>query len=584
MIIKKLRYILILAVAALSFSGMSNEMMAEPQKKGTTTNRRTNNKSNATKQQPAKQPQQAPPSAATQEAQKQQAQTQKEIKQTEQDLRQNDASIKKGLNELGKLEGDISTSKSKIANLTGKINTLSGQISSLQKNIGKNETELQKLRDEYLKAIKKMRVARKSTSDLAFVFSSKNFNQAIRRMRYLKEFSKWKDRQSEEINKKIAVLKKEKDDLAKAKTEEDRALKDQKVENAKLESQYARQDAIVVELKKNGEALKTHLSKKQAEANELRNRISSLIAEDQRRFAAEQERIAAEERRKEQERLAAEEKRRAEQERIAAEQRKREEQERLAAQQREAERLRKEKEAQALAENNKKQTTPGESGTTVAEAKPAQGVTKRKVTQENKEQTSTAAVRERKKKEEEKNISSSQTSGQSYAEARKRTPRGNQSASNTQASSSATTASVAKPQAGGFAGMKGSLPRPVSGAFKVTSRFGQHALPDLPDVVYDNPGIDAEVSAGASALAVYEGRVSGIYMLPGYNNVVIVNHGSYYTVYGNIGSPSVKIGDNVKAGQQLGKLAPDEDDSRHSSIHFEVWKNREKLNPLEWIR
>ena len=102
--------------------------------------------------------------------------------------------------------------------------------------------------------------------------------------------------------------------------------------------------------------------------------------------------------------------------------------------------------------------------------------------------------------------------------------------------------------------------------------------------MYDNPGIDAETSAGASAQAVYGGKVSGVYVIPGFSTVVIVNHGSYYTVYGNIASPSVKVGDVVKQGQALGKLAAAEDDSSHSSIHFEVWKNRDKLNPLEWIR
>ena len=132
--------------------------------------------------------------------------------------------------------------------------------------------------------------------------------------------------------------------------------------------------------------------------------------------------------------------------------------------------------------------------------------------------------------------------------------------------------------------MKGSLPRPVAGSFKVTSRFGKHSLPDLPDVTYDNPGIDAEVSAGAAAQAVYGGKVSGVYMIPGYSTVVIVSHGGYYTVYGNIASASVKVGDVVKQGQSLGRLAHDEENPSHSLIHFEVWKNRDKMDPLGWIR
>ena len=156
-----------------------------------------------------------------------------------------------------------------------------------------------------------------------------------------------------------------------------------------------------------------------------------------------------------------------------------------------------------------------------------------------------------------------------YASARKRRPRGEAAASSSAAD---------------FATMRGSLPRPVSGAFRITSQFGRHSLPDLPDVMYDNPGIDAEVSSGASALAVYAGTVSGVYMIPGFSTVVIVNHGDYYTVYGNLGSSAVKVGDRVKQGQTLGKVTTDPDNPGHSEIHFEVWKGKEKQNPAAWIK
>ena len=106
----------------------------------------------------------------------------------------------------------------------------------------------------------------------------------------------------------------------------------------------------------------------------------------------------------------------------------------------------------------------------------------------------------------------------------------------------------------------------------------------MPDVVYDNPGIDAEVSGGASASAVFGGTVAGVYVVPGFNNVVILRHGSYYTVYGNIVSPSVKSGDNVRQGQSLGRLGSDPDHDNCCTIHFEVWKNRTKLDPSAWIQ
>ncbi len=177
----------------------------------------------------------------------------------------------------------------------------------------------------------------------------------------------------------------------------------------------------------------------------------------------------------------------------------------------------------------------------------------------------------------------------SYADARKRSPRSDASTSKTlpapvKTESTATKQTPAVQKASGFASSRGSLPKPSSNGFKVVSKFGPHPLPDLPAVTYDNPGIDAEVTPGASAVAVYPGTVSGVYVVKGFSTVIIVNHGSHYTVYGNLASPAVKKGDNVKQGQALGRVASDADDGNRSILHFEVWRGRDKLNPLEWIR
>ena len=483
--------------------------------------------------------------------------TQKEIRQTEAQIKENEKSVKSGLNELGKLQGDITASKNKIAATTKQISTLNGQIAGLEKSITTNEAELKRMREEYLKALKKMRLSRKKNSGLAFIFASENFNQALRRMRYLKQFSEWRDRQSAAIDSKNEQLKKERESLGKARSEHDAALKRQQAEQASLNTQYARQDALVADLKKNGDALKTHLSKKQAEANDLRNRIAALIAEEERKAAEERARQEAA-RKAEEERLAREEAARIAAEKAAAEAAAARETELLAQQDGKKADKEAAKEAKKREEAQKKQQK---------EAQKKAEEQKKKEEKERKSKQNSKKAQERKEPE--------KTVPQEYADARRRTPRGGNDAAKS------TAASVGS---GNFGGMKGSLPRPVSGAFKVTSRFGRQSLPDLPDVMYDNPGIDAEVSSGASALAVYGGKVSGVYMLPGYNTVVIVNHGNYYTVYGNIAAAAVKVGDQVNAGQGLGRLAPDEDDSSRSSIHFEVWRNREKLNPLDWIK
>lgn len=473
--------------------------------------------------------------------------TRREIAQTKEEIRKNDAEVKKNLSELNRLEGDIAVGRKKVEESGRRVSVLQNRIDQLSANIAAEEEQLSHLRAEYLKTVKKMRTKRKSMSTLAFIFSAKSFNEGLRRMRYLKEFGDWRDRCSADINKRVAKLRKESQELSQTKDMHSRALAaDMKAQQA-LQTQYDRQDALVVELKKNGDALRSHLAKKQAEANSLKSRISALIAEEQRRAQAEQrarEKEQAEAERREREAREQEERRQAE----------------LLAEQNKAEQEKKQEKKQNKKDQKK---------------------------QDKKKQTSKTPDKNSNKgdlaKKDDKDVS--------YAEARRRKPRNQDKAKPSASSSSSGGSSVSKPSAGkssqggsDFASMKGALPRPVSGAFRVVSHFGLNTLPDLPNVTYDNPGIDAEVANGATAQAVYAGKVSGVYKIPGYSTVVIVSHGDYYTVYGNIASTSVKVGDSVKQGQALGSVGRSEDDPSRSSIHFEVWKNREKLDPQGWIR
>lgn len=473
--------------------------------------------------------------ATSAEAKRQQELARREIARTKEEIRRNEQEVKKGLSELNRLSADIAVGKGLVAKASDQVAQLNTQISALETDITQSEAQLTKMREDYLRSVKKIRAKRNSNSTLAFIFSSKNFSQALRRMRYLRQLSKWKEDKSRQIEASVKELTLQKALLEQSRIDKDRALARQVEAQEKLNTRYRQQDEVVSKLKRNGQALNSHLAKKQQEANALKSTIASLIAEETRK--AEEAR-RAEEARKAEEALKAEEARKAEAERLLAMQ---------------------EQKASGSGQDI------GKSG------KKADKKSDRKVD---------------KSKDDKK-----KSSNKDYAETRKRKPRSQSPTAGSAATSKASpdvdkksSAKATTSQAGNFAAMRGSLPRPVSGAFRVTSQFGRHSLPELPDVVYDNPGIDAETSAGASAQAVYGGKVSGVYVIPGFSTVVIVNHGNYYTVYGNIASPAVKVGDVVKQGQALGKLAAAEDDSSHSAIHFEVWKNRDKLNPLEWIR
>ena len=62
--------------------------------------------------------------------------------------------------------------------------------------------------------------------------------------------------------------------------------------------------------------------------------------------------------------------------------------------------------------------------------------------------------------------------------------------------------------------------------------------------------------------------------------MVIVQHGKYYSVYSKLAHIIVKKDEKLQAGQTIGRLA----DTNAPELHFEFWKEKEKLNPAEWIR
>ena len=131
-----------------------------------------------------------------------------------------------------------------------------------------------------------------------------------------------------------------------------------------------------------------------------------------------------------------------------------------------------------------------------------------------------------------------------------------------------------------FTANKGRLPWPVEGA--IIERFGKHKHPvyqnvDLPH----NNGVTLAVKRGAQAKAVFNGTVTQIVVLPGYNQCVLVNHGAYFTLYSKLKSVAVKVGQKVTTGQVVGTV---DTIAGEDLFHFELWNGSTPQNPENWLR
>jgi murein hydrolase activator len=126
-----------------------------------------------------------------------------------------------------------------------------------------------------------------------------------------------------------------------------------------------------------------------------------------------------------------------------------------------------------------------------------------------------------------------------------------------------------------FRNNRGKLPWPVrSGA--IVRKFGRQPHPTLHNIMTSNNGIDIQTLDAADVSAVFAGKVVAVQFIPGSNYLIIVQHGSYYTVYSNLDRTYVHKGDEVSLRQSLGKVSG-------NTVHFELWQNRSRENPSGWI-
>lgn len=132
-----------------------------------------------------------------------------------------------------------------------------------------------------------------------------------------------------------------------------------------------------------------------------------------------------------------------------------------------------------------------------------------------------------------------------------------------------------------FAAKKGKLLRPVEGV--VVDAYGLHNHPTQKGVKINNKGVNIAAKAGSEVQCVFAGEVRKVFFFQGLGNSVMVRHGSYLTIYANLESVFIRDGEKVMEGSPIGTVAKAAA-GQQATLHFEVWKESDNLNPEQWIR
>ena len=372
---------------------------------------------------------------------------QQQIAETESLLTNTSRDVSSLLDNLTSLTGQIEEQRSYIASLNADADTIASEINRLNQQLSLLQYDLNDKREKYAAALRFMQRHRSAEEKLLFIFSAKTLAQSYRRLRHMREYVAYQQRQGEEIMRHQKAARLKQAELQMVKAAQDSLLALCRTEQEKLENQEKEQRALIAGLQRRQRALRNEIARKQREANQLNVQIDRLINE----------------------------------------------------------------------EIEKKITSNPSAG--------------------KEKKASSAPYR------------------MSSDEIR---------------------------LSGSFENNRRRLPAPITGPYLIVSHYGQYAVKGLRHVKLDNKGINLQGRPGAQARAIFHGQVTAVFQLNGLFNVLI-RHGAYISVYCNLASTRVKIGDEVQTGQELGPIFYDDAEDNRTVLHFQLRKEKQKLNPENWL-
>jgi len=369
---------------------------------------------------------------------KRKEQNEKDIAYTNTLLKNTVKNKKVSLGRLSLLNQRINARQELIKSIGIEISHIGKEIDEINSEIEDLEEELDKLKKQYAKVIVYAYKQKNSYEKLLFLLSSKDFNQAYKRYKYLQQFSEYSRKQGLNIGKKRKNLDAKALELKKVKVEKEILLSQKTDENITLTNEKGEQAALVQKLKKREKQLRDDLRKQKRYTQKLEKEIQRIIARQAK-----------------------------------------------------------------LATKSKKGS--GKYGLTP----------------------------------EEKVLSAN------------------------------------------FGSNKGKLPWPTKTGF-ISEKFGEHPHPVLKHVRVRNDGVNITTDEKSDCRTIFKGEVTHILSMPGLNNVIIIRHGEYFSVYSNLATVNVKKGDIVYSKEKIGVVYTDKAQST-TVLKFQLWKGSTKLNPAIWL-
>ncbi|MFM1775908.1 MAG: hypothetical protein RJA53_1518 [Bacteroidota bacterium] len=422
------------------------------------------------------------------ELQKKEQELKKELSDLNRQLSETQKNKKLSLNELALIKRKVAKREELVRSINNQINELDNTIYLNEMDIYRLRKELDTLKLKYAKSIVFAYKSRGSYEYLNFLFSARNFNDAIKRMAYLKSYRQNRETQAIAIAQSRNMLTQKVDVLNSNKKERMVTLTAQSEQLKVLQEDKKAQDKVVAQLKGQESAIAKQIKDKEKQRVRMQQAVMAIIKREIDE-AARKDRIAK----------------------------------------------------QKAIDDAKKN---------------AAAATAKNNASDNSAKNNTA--------------SNSAKNNEPIVLAKA----GSRPYSPFESTEEGRETSMH------FEQNKGRLPWPVDRG-NVFIEFGVSTVPGT-KLTQKSDGIHIALPEGSAVKSIADGEVSYVGEVNG-DQVVMVRHGKYFTVYQQLSSASVSVGREVKAGSTLGRSGKSIDGE--GSIIFTI--NNERgvpLNPDQWLR
>lgn len=409
---------------------------------------------------------------------KQRTKLRKEMEETQKLLNNNKAKTKENLVQWKLINDKLNLQNRLIENIGKDINLLDNNISTNQREINRYNKLLDTLKEEYAKSMVYAYKNRNNYDFLSFVFSAGSFNDAIKRVAYLKYYRDYREKQGENILRTQELRHQKLNELGVVKEQKSQVLQIKDKEAAALETQKQEKDRIVNDLKKQGKELNGQLVAFKKQNAKVEKAIAAAIkkARDMARDAA----------------------------------------------------IKKAKDEEKARLEALKNNAPAK----VNNTKPSVATTPSKPRNETPKAPEITLLND-----------------------------GNMAVNES------------------FKKSKGVLPWPVDKGIPIL-HFGNNQLQS--GTIINVTGTTIATDIGSNIKAIFDGMISQIVFIEDMQ-VVIIQHGEYFSTYSNLGSVSVKTGQNVKTGQVIGKAAANLDGTGAIDLYINDAKGN-NIDPEKWLK